>query len=156
MIPNFPHDIKIRLAPSIFLFPPDVSKPGCNKKFFQWGQSYFYITRKVWYHQIWIQNYLGFIVSDLNFSQLYDFLKLHWIFLSFSVKTYVKEEIGFWSEADTNEIAKSWLKFCNIHKNLVKVMEYDVPEWICPKNMKLALSDIKVSSNFSFNFQISF
>jgi len=62
------------------------------------------------------------------------------------VKTYVKEEVGFWSEADTNEIAKSWLKFCNIHKNLVKVMEYDVPEWICPKNMKLALSDIKVFS----------
>ena len=31
-------------------------------------------------------------------------------------------------------------------------MEYDVPEWICPKNMKLALSDIKVSSYFSFKF----
>ena len=84
------------------------------------------------------------------------FLKLYWFFLSFSVKTYVKEEIGFWSEADTNEIAKSWLKFCNIQKNFVKVMEYDVPEWICPKNTKLALSDIKVSSYFSFNFQISF
>ena len=25
-----------------------------------------YIMRKVWYHQIWIQNYLGFIVSDLT------------------------------------------------------------------------------------------
>ena len=23
--------------------------------------------RKVWYHQIWIQNYLGFIVSDLTY-----------------------------------------------------------------------------------------
>ena len=150
------------------------------------------MMRKVWYHQIWTQYYLGFIVLDLMyiircnkqdlpmckswlsfciffyickrriwkyfqiFSHLYDFLKMHWIFLSFSVKTYVKEEIGFWSEADTNEIAKSWLKFCNIHKNLVKVMEYDVPEWICPKNMKLALSDIKASSYFSFNFQISF
>ena len=29
------------------------------------SQSYSYIMRKVWYHQIWIQNYLGFIVSDL-------------------------------------------------------------------------------------------
>ena len=24
-----------------------------------------YIKRKVWYHQIWIKNYLGFIVPDL-------------------------------------------------------------------------------------------
>ena len=26
----------------------------------------FYIMRKVWYHQIWIQNYFGLIVSDLT------------------------------------------------------------------------------------------
>ena len=32
--------------------------------FFQSGQSYS-IVRKDWHHQIWIQNYLGFIVSDL-------------------------------------------------------------------------------------------
>ena len=29
---------------------------------------FIHIMRKVWYHQIWIQNYLGFIVSDLVFS----------------------------------------------------------------------------------------
>ena len=33
--------------------------------FFWSGQSYSYIMRKVWYHQIWIQKYLVFIVSDL-------------------------------------------------------------------------------------------
>ena len=43
---NFPHNIRI----IDFLF-----------------QSYSYIMSKVWYYQIWIQNYLGFIVSDLKF-----------------------------------------------------------------------------------------
>ena len=31
----------------------------------QSGKFYSYIMRKVWYHQIWIQNYLGFIVLIL-------------------------------------------------------------------------------------------
>ena len=38
-----------------------------RKYSFQSDQSYSYIMRKVWYHQIWIQNYLGFIVSDLMY-----------------------------------------------------------------------------------------
>ena len=82
MIPDFPHDIKIRLARlKIFLLRPDVAvsaqfcwdsqqgrdiaTSGCNKIKFQSGQSYSYIMREVWYHQSGIQNYLGFIVSDL-------------------------------------------------------------------------------------------
>ena len=32
------------------------------------GQSYSYIMRKVWYHQIWIQNCLFFIVPDLLYN----------------------------------------------------------------------------------------
>ena len=32
----------------------------------QSGQSYSYNLRKVWYHQIWIQTYLGFIVLILK------------------------------------------------------------------------------------------
>ena len=85
-------------------------------------------------------------------------MKIYSIFPLFSVKKYVKEEIGFWSEADTNEIAKSWLKFCNTYKNLVKVMEYDVPEYpgVCPKNMKLSLSDIKVTNYFKFSFNFKY
>ena len=38
-----------------------------SNKINQSGQSYSYITRKVWYDQIWIQNYLGFIVLDLMY-----------------------------------------------------------------------------------------
>ena len=45
----------------------DLATSGCNIKKIQLGQSYSYIMRKVWYHQIWIQNNLGFMVSDLFF-----------------------------------------------------------------------------------------
>ena len=40
---------------------------GSNNKKIQFCQSYSYVNRKVWYHQIWIPNSLGFIVSDLMF-----------------------------------------------------------------------------------------
>ena len=89
MMPDFPIDIRIRLAELIFfhctltlltLYPVgclsleklnwdsqqgrDLATSGCNKKN-QLSQSYSYINRKVWHHQIWIQNNLGFMVSDL-------------------------------------------------------------------------------------------
>ena len=41
------------------------AKSGSNKKKFQFCQSYSFVNRKVWYHQIWIPNNLDFIVSDL-------------------------------------------------------------------------------------------
>ena len=44
----------------------DIATSGRNKQKFQLGQSYFYIMRKGWYHQIWIQNNLGIMVSDLT------------------------------------------------------------------------------------------
>ena len=47
----------------------DLATSGCNKNNFQLCQSYSYIMRKVWYHQIWIQNNLGFMVSDLILLQ---------------------------------------------------------------------------------------
>ena len=40
-----------------------------NKLKFQLGQSYSYIMRKVWYHQIWIQNNLGFMYIYIYLSQ---------------------------------------------------------------------------------------
>ena len=40
----------------------DLATSGCNKQTFQLGQSHSYIMRKVWNHQIWIQNKLGFMV----------------------------------------------------------------------------------------------
>ena len=42
-----------------------LAKSGSNKKNFQFCQSYSYVNRKVWYHQIWIPSNLCFIVSDL-------------------------------------------------------------------------------------------
>ena len=42
-----------------------ISKVRKQQKKFQFCQSYSYVNRKVWYHQIWIPNNLGFIVSDL-------------------------------------------------------------------------------------------
>ena len=42
-----------------------VRKVRKQLKKFQFYQSYSYVHRKVWYHQIWIPNNLDFIVSDL-------------------------------------------------------------------------------------------
>ena len=64
---------RIRLAQLKFLF--DVSwRCGVSALLavspIQLGQSYSYIMRKVWYHQTWIQTYLGFIVLDLMYILL--------------------------------------------------------------------------------------
>ena len=91
MMPDFPHNIRIRLARLNFFLSRDVAKSlpcwlsqfrkaklrqptgqrlsnvGMQQKKIQLGQSYSYIMRKVWYHQIWVQNCLGFIVSDLMY-----------------------------------------------------------------------------------------
>ena len=75
---DFPHNIRIRLARSNFfvvaswrcyvsaLLAVSVTS-GQNKTKFWLGQSYLYIMRKVWYHQIWIQNNFGFMESDLMY-----------------------------------------------------------------------------------------
>ena len=42
----------------------DLATSGRNMKKFQLRQSYSYIMRKAWYHQIWNQNNLEFFVSD--------------------------------------------------------------------------------------------
>ena len=85
MIPDFPYNIRIRLAQLDFFLRPDVAKSlpcvaflnrdsqqgrdlatsGCNKK--SMGPIFFYTMRKVWYHQIWIQNYFSFIVLILMY-----------------------------------------------------------------------------------------
>ena len=43
----------------------DLATSRRSNKRCQFCQSYSYTIRKVWYHQIWIQNYFGFIVSEL-------------------------------------------------------------------------------------------
>ena len=44
-----------------------LSNVRTQQKNIQFCQSYSYIMRKVWYHQIWIQNYFSFIVSDIMY-----------------------------------------------------------------------------------------
>ena len=84
MIPDFHHNIRIRLVRLIFFccFPDFAlslpwwqfswasqqgrhrARAGCNKIILN-GPIFSYIMMKVWYHQIWIQNNLGFIVLIL-------------------------------------------------------------------------------------------
>ena len=45
----------------------DLVTSGRNKK----NQLGHYIMMKIWYHEIWIQNYLGFIVSDLTYMYVF-------------------------------------------------------------------------------------
>ena len=45
-----------------------ICKVRKQQKKIQFCQSYSYVNRNVWYHQIWIPNNLGFIVSDLLFG----------------------------------------------------------------------------------------
>ena len=84
MIPDFPIDIRIRLTElnfffccflTLLIFCPvgwvsftetsqqfrKLAKSGRNKKKIQFCQYYSYVNRKIWYHQIWISNNLGFI-----------------------------------------------------------------------------------------------
>ena len=56
------------LAVSVLLRQPTgqrISKVRKQQKKFQFCQSYSYVNRKVWYHQIWIPNNLGFMVLIL-------------------------------------------------------------------------------------------
>ena len=59
------------------------AKSGSNNFFFQFCQSYSYVNRKVWCHQIWIPNNLGFMVLILIYMQIFQvpnigFLKVRW------------------------------------------------------------------------------
>ena len=47
-----------------------ISKIRKQQQKFQFCQSYSYVNRKVWYHQIWIPKNLGFIVSDLTYIHM--------------------------------------------------------------------------------------
>ena len=93
MIPDFSHSINIRLAPLKEIVTPWSCKvsaklrqqtgldSGINNKNFQWGQCYLYFVWKVLYHQIWIQNYLGFIViivMHIQYSTVLPWIRFWW------------------------------------------------------------------------------
>ena len=145
MIPDFPHNIRIRLAQLKFLFVVSwrvlsllcwlsqyrkaklrqptgqrLSNVRVQRKKIQLGHSYSYINRKVWYHQICIQNNIGFMVSDLIFMPVIliwgkknitfiieNFINFMWNNLNFQflLKKSKNSQIGFdfsnlnfWSE----------------------------------------------------------
>ena len=114
MIPDFPHNIRIRLAwLKFFLLRPDFAKSlPCWLSQFSFsklrqptgqrqsnvrkqqkkimGQSYSYIMRKVWYHKIWIQNYFGFIVSDLMYiHSTYSGLHIRQLIISYTATLFI-------------------------------------------------------------------
>ena len=51
----------------------DLATSGRIKQKFQLCQSYSYVIRKVWCHQIWILNYLGFMVLILMYTLWWTF-----------------------------------------------------------------------------------
>ena len=65
MIPDFLHNISLAFLNWDSQQGRDLATSGHNKKN-RTGQSYYNIMRKVWYHQILILTYLGFIVLILN------------------------------------------------------------------------------------------
>ena len=81
---------------------------GCNKKR-KWGQSYFYNTRNVWYDQIWVQNYFGFIVLILMYTPRHTICQPR----MYTTKENVSKMLNFW----TNPVAHVVLfYFGNVYK----------------------------------------
>ena len=73
------------MACSVLLRQPTgqrISKVRKQQKKIQFCQSYSFVNRKVWYHQIWIPNNLVFIKSGLMFigqNILYSLYHSYWL-----------------------------------------------------------------------------
>ena len=129
MIPDFPRNIRIRLARLRNSFDASwhciaLSLP-CWLSQLSWDSQqgrdiamsglriqqifYSYIMRKVWYHQIRIQKYLGFIVPHLTFmfllSQFLEIWKNPASFLSNFSSAMLK---SLWRPSEVAEI-KNWM-----------------------------------------------
>ena len=99
MISDFPIDIIIRLAElKFFLLLPGrkLAKSGSSKKKIQFCQSYSYVNRKVWYHQIWIPNNLDFMVLILMYVPT-SFVCIVFKSEVNGVKVHLDLDIQFWS-----------------------------------------------------------
>ena len=73
-----------------------LAKSGSNKKNFQFCQSYSYVNRKVWYHQIWIPNNLDFMVLILMYVPT-SFVCIVFKSEVNGVKVHLDLDIQFWS-----------------------------------------------------------
>ena len=97
--------------------------------------------RKVWYHQIWIQNYLGLIVSDLMYiCAAYIFEKVHIAvqfqqlsfkllnFIFHPVKAVKSQKVFYSSHLQKKKISK-WFKLWgprNLHTFQGKLLQIQV------------------------------
>ena len=80
----------------------------------------FYIMKKVWYHQIWIQNYLCFIVLILFTKYTFVFKLfisswmtrfLHWASSNLSLRSWISSSLGCKLEEYVSTTSGSALKF---------------------------------------------
>ena len=109
-VPVFPHNIGIRLARLFFccilmmlcVYPDgclNLAETACRAetkqrqdttKKIQSGQSYFYIMRKVWCHQVWIQNNLDrYHCAHPNFHEL---LSIHFLYVIWTKNVKLQHE----------------------------------------------------------------
>ena len=74
----------------------ELATSGSNNFFFQFCQSYSYVNRKVWYHQIWIPNNLDFMVLILMYVPT-SFVCIVFKSEVNGVKVHLDLDIHFWS-----------------------------------------------------------
>ena len=88
----------------------ELAKSGSNKNKFQFYQSYSYVNKKLWYHQIWIPNNLGFIVSDLTYIPCLHRTTWFWLLLWSAREAKINDSVpGFsaiaWAIAEPAALA---------------------------------------------------
>lgn len=63
-----------------------------------------------------------------------------------AVKLFAFNESNFWTQNNGSKIAHDWLSWCDKQKLTVKVVDFNIPNFIMPNNINACLYDMKVSS----------
>ena len=139
---------------------------GRNKTKFKSGQSYTYIMRKVWYHQIWIQIYFRFHCVRPN---EYTFkLPLYWnrfFFLMNSKASNCNLWLGFYLKLGHNwyvhtfelffpswaDIGLNWISHIKIFMNK-QLLKLNTVGHILGSNIFLSGTDVKCLLNLLIYF----
>ena len=90
---------------------------------------------------------------DLSNFELWSIDKLIEAIDVLEVKEFVKSEHDFWTTQSETKIAKDWLSWCKKQQNTVKVVEFDIPEFVRPSKTNICLYDVKVSLHTVLKFQ---
>ena len=119
--------------------------------------------RKVWYHQIWIQNNLGFIVSDLKYipkTSLFLFTReteTHW--KEKLLHAYIREAINFpgynwfdanWIESNFDSTQGIYVFSCRFQIGKGAIL-HSKQYWYYTHCPKMKINDKKLSK-FQFHF----